>query len=95
MTLETISGALRLFYIILVPLIVFGLALIAYSVQYWREKRREPLNEYDFIASFEEEEDDCFGEYPYDNECDTKTCHKECEHVIRCIMNTPQEGEDE
>lgn len=41
MTLETISGALLLFYIILFPLIITMIALIAYSFNYWREKRRE------------------------------------------------------
>lgn len=41
MTLETISGALILFFIILIPLVVFTIGLIAYSVNYYREKRKE------------------------------------------------------
>lgn len=41
MTLETVSGALLLFYILLIPLVIFAVAMIAYSFQYWREKRKE------------------------------------------------------
>ena len=39
--------------------------------------------------------EDCFGEYPYDNEKEYEKCHKECADVIRCIMNTPHEDEEE
>ena len=41
MSLETVSGALLLFYIILFPIAVLFVALIAYSVRYWLEKRKE------------------------------------------------------
>ena len=41
MSLETVSGAMLLFYILFVPIVIFGAVLIAYSVKYCLEKRKE------------------------------------------------------
>ena len=41
MSLETVSGATLLLLAIIIPVIIFGLAMIAYSVKYWLEKRKE------------------------------------------------------
>ena len=49
MSLETVSGAMLLF----VPLVIFAIALIVYSVRYWLEKRKED-NEAVYLVSPEE-----------------------------------------
>lgn len=41
MSLETVSGAMFLLLGIVIPLTIFAIALIAYSVRYWLEKRKE------------------------------------------------------
>ena len=36
------------------------------------------------------EEDNCFGEFPFDNECDRTTCMFECEDVLKCKRVTKE-----
>ena len=57
MTLE-LTGAFTLLLIIIIPMAICFIALLGGSLKYWKDKRKEPLNEYDFIASFEEEDEE-------------------------------------
>ena len=41
MSLETVSGAMLLLFAIIIPITIFGMALMTYSLKYWLEKRKE------------------------------------------------------